>query len=1307
MESTSWIHTAHASVILLNTTKEAERICKKNGGLSVEQLLNAFGVFSNADTPVRTINGHITLPELRLRFLSTSNFKIIAPELSAAKVNQVISSSAENLLSPTSPDKIPQAVPTVETEDDIPSFMDSICTSASEPMPWYPAFKHEIIESFQCEETSMMYQPHAMLLVVSSTEGDPRHAFQQLGLPQNLPMVFQDGLFDMNLPKYHVILHDTCETRNTSIDPDAIYRNLSLAPNSGGVARINSTSTPIYEDLWSSHPYVRDLPKLDLNQPFGCYLSEDDRLALRTLIWDFGVKFVLPAMESKLFSLNETVAAVRKGVRNALKAWWRKPKDTSSKSTTYLYRYDSIESNMRQLADIAFLIRDYELAYNMYRLVRDDYKNDKAMLHCAHANEAIALCLFMMNGSVSDIHNALETVVSIYARLQVSSPQTSLVRHSTRASIISSEIYSSLYRRFPQSELMDSASSSLMRGSSATDSIHPNFAICAAVLLERAAFCDILARSTKFRKFGFRMVMAGHVYSTMGYAPHAARCYASARAIYANTRWYQVDDHITGTLARQLYGLNLPQQAIVLFLTRIGSGRHSKSQQMTLLTEFYDMVSECLQENNMVFMADFQVVGHDNNMKVLLVKSLAIPAIHDSSVVVFAHENASEFTMHVDMNDAHWKQLEFALLKEERIEELAKISLNWLELSNSSISSLHLPQRSKKKNLRPRTFILGETVYVEFQMKNHLACEVELKQLHLYGMYGTEIFPSRSTCVSVEHQDVTLAPYAEIMVRLSLRPKQVGQVQITGVRWALNSCVHGEHSFQLPGVLLQDSLKNRATRARAPDLSTTCDIQPAMPWLGVSVYQDGKEIPSPLVCLEGEVVVLELLLVNRGIASMDNLTIVCTNWQFVIEHTNQTIGCSGVVKILSDFTLQPGEHKSFRIFCRSLHVGPQNVRFLFRYGKAGSTCQRLVTLSLGVETLKSLQVTHAIHPSYDNIGEYILALTVHNGRKDGTKEATPTMSLLKVIAWSPYWSIENMLPCPIPSSCRPGSTLQWQETCTSYFRITQRTGDDSKNSVTLVDEQPVEYPFVEFLCLDQAKALTIDEKKKVLENGVGSDKNKLLRSIQSVRRENKNQTSSVNNYRHAGFKPTSEEALMQPEVEMHLVLQWAGTGAVVNSQQKKRCFGQSNLLNIQIRTPYLATSNTFPLTMALSYPDVVSLREKQQVPVTLHLRNDAAPLSPSISFTIEMLAPDEEHPSVRSSNTGPCLATPRVFWSGYTRQTYWNLKPNSGMNLSLTASFVSPGIYDMNRFRFVVTQNENKKPLTVFFPVEYLIQVLK
>ena len=57
------------------------------------------------------------------------------------------------------------------------------------------------------------------------------------------------------------------------------------------------------------------------------------------------------------------------------------------------YPHETIEAQIRLLADTAFAIGDLETALAHYRLARDDFKRDRALLHAGAAHEMIARSL--------------------------------------------------------------------------------------------------------------------------------------------------------------------------------------------------------------------------------------------------------------------------------------------------------------------------------------------------------------------------------------------------------------------------------------------------------------------------------------------------------------------------------------------------------------------------------------------------------------------------------------------------------------------------------------------------------------------------------------------------------------------------------------------------------------------------------------------------------------------------------------------------------------------------------------------------
>lgn len=59
-------------------------------------------------------------------------------------------------------------------------------------------------------------------------------------------------------------------------------------------------------------------------------------MALREFVADICRAHILPMLERRLLTLNHAVTSARKGVRNALKSWWRKPREETGTPTAGL-----------------------------------------------------------------------------------------------------------------------------------------------------------------------------------------------------------------------------------------------------------------------------------------------------------------------------------------------------------------------------------------------------------------------------------------------------------------------------------------------------------------------------------------------------------------------------------------------------------------------------------------------------------------------------------------------------------------------------------------------------------------------------------------------------------------------------------------------------------------------------------------------------------------------------------------------------------------------------------------------------------
>ncbi|DAZ94437.1 TPA: hypothetical protein N0F65_002755 [Lagenidium giganteum] len=1345
-----WVQETFVPVVLTCTTAEVERIAQKNN-LAFADLLNGFAQIGQADTPIRSVNHQVTLPDFNFRFIDSSQFGPLPLQEATRMLTDAVARRP-----PATAGVIDLDIPRVLSVEDVPTYLRVIGASDNpEPLPWYREFKHTLLDTFRCEEYSMMCQPAAMLLVVSSTEGNPRHCFEQLGHNRNLPPVFHQGLYDANIPKYYLVLHDSCETEGTSIDPDAIFRNLNISSSYGAVLRINSrpTDTPTETNagIWNTHPYVRP-PLFPSNleiypvvsEAHGCILSDEDLARVHSFVHDFGLRFVLPSLESRIFQLNEVVSAMKKGVKNVFKSWLRKPKDLSTRSSsnsTVLYKYDSIEAQTRLLADTAFMVRDYELALQMYRLARDDFKSDKSMFHCANANEMISLCLLLTKGSPVQMTNALDAASATYVKIN----NLATCRLAVRTAVIAGEIFTALSRSGLFTDYMDNASTALIRGSTMEQGI------CSAVLVERAAFCDIQCRLPKFRKYGFRLVMAGHMYSTLGLGPHSARCYALARAIYDCSGWYQVEDHINFTLAQQAYRLSDPMASINLFLKLIGTGRNSASQQEALLEEFRLIVKEFLQSGNPASSVKrsgpIAIQVNESNTKSLLVKDLCMPELDDSTTVVFAPVNATGVDRDVDGNEADadaWKELDQLATKELLIHDnmMSDKPGSWLRPNRS----LTMPVRTKKGALpKPDRYAVNESIYVEFEMKNALSCAVDVENIHVYGkfevksgeMAGLYDIPDDSATQGLldgSFVNLQLLPCSEERVRLSVTPKVPGTLTIIGVRWSIcGGDVRGEHAFNIPGPLLQDTRAHREARARAPNMTLIADVVGPMPWLGVQVERDTE------TAFVGEVMVARMSLFNAGTADLNGLHLCCSDAQLCVsDDTGKQpsglapyIGASGQVVDLRDLSLSPGESKQLTVWFRCMKPGKQAVRLLFKYHREDTTqakpVPRTVKLNLDVNCLPSIDVAYTVDPSFGSSGEYVLAITATNLRRDGGNEDDAKVQLDSVVCHSPSWSIVKFTESEdfvsSQSRARSALTLGFQEASTTYFRIIPNTSEQAKTVLPLQSPDAA-VPVHDHASLDQF--LCLEHALKLMSASAGSGeatKPGGFRTIQSVRRDNRAMQTATPEVEQNGLtpqrepQPTTRDALEYPaDVDGHLTLLWSvAQSDVVNGQQQARtCLGQTNITSLRVRS--VPNMNACPLTITMQYPSTTQLQPVPSNPATLlsfaevdvalTIRNDSTLQAPAIDFTVEMLHP-EDHKLRMDKHLRD--AAPPFYWSGLTKKRFAQFPPGAQETIPLKACFTAPGIYDLNRLRFVVFPMDTAQgapqpqPSVFVFPVEYLI----
>ncbi|KAL8812421.1 MAG: hypothetical protein Q9223_000336 [Gallowayella weberi] len=282
--------------------------------------------------------------------------------------------------------------------------------------------------------------PVACIIAVSSRSAAPLETIRQLysasGRGNNAipPWVGVDYL------RYYVLVHD--EDRDDIIKSTALFdlmkRHFGLhcfllrirglhcgGPDSGTVQSPECQGVAVAEQLAEAEVNEAVYPCASTSEGF---LFESDSLAIKSLIREMVTQSIVPFMESRVVTWNEQVASKRRGIggrfmslskrltgfgstRGANATTSTTPSLTNSNfdSSRGYYLPESPEAITRQLADYAFMLRDFKMAFSTYDTLRTDFSNDKAWSYHASANELASVSYLLIPQTLS-IRSIFEVV---------------------------------------------------------------------------------------------------------------------------------------------------------------------------------------------------------------------------------------------------------------------------------------------------------------------------------------------------------------------------------------------------------------------------------------------------------------------------------------------------------------------------------------------------------------------------------------------------------------------------------------------------------------------------------------------------------------------------------------------------------------------------------------------------------------------------------------------------------------------------------------------------------------------------------
>lgn len=617
---------------------------------------------------------------------------------------------------------------------------------------------------------------------------------------------------------------------------------------------------------------------------------------------------LLPQVERRIGILTRIVNDTKKGVKNVLKNFWRKPREETQEKGSVRYRYDRVESQILLLSDTAFSLKDYDFAMTHYKLVRDDFKADKSVLHVVHCSVMIAACQFLMDPMSNrgrDLIGHLEAVKECLPYILDSG------HFIARYAVLLSELYTAV----PGCRYPLEAAAVLLQASAAVSRL----SLLSALLSERAAlFC---IQAGQFRKYSFHHVLAGNKFYAVGNRAmrHAMVCYACVLLLHESGNWTGVKSKLYRILADELKSAGESgSRRAVLFMLRVvnfltqDSGTLNPLALADSVSVLYELlegkylgdveimkewkllktrqillgaipVSDRASKNDpedavnlkktmdlmKIESSDALVDSTDSSeaavRTVAVVHDIPVPTIVLPTVCFLEPVNGSALTRPFEKiaSDEEERVRSFSTMEQDWVKSYlagcSKLSFveTWVKMEETLASSMS----SRKIFLARKNLIvpLGESVVLRAELSNRFPVELLMNKLQLVL--------SDNSVFDVESADVALQGCENRVITLTATPGRIGIFQVIGATWYLSNSLQISQPLERLGPKLQKTLSQRINGIRGEDDSLSFEVVPEHPNLRVEISGIKNEI------IQGELTRISLSLLNEGAVAAGNIVV--------------------------------------------------------------------------------------------------------------------------------------------------------------------------------------------------------------------------------------------------------------------------------------------------------------------------------------------------------------------------------------------------------------------------------------------------
>lgn len=556
----------------------------------------------------------IVVKSVDLKFLAVTNFGAARPKF-------------QFLLLP--PQKVEQ-FPTVKDSATISAFQSQYSTISetfnrdSQLTPWFDEYRTKFFKSLGPSAFEQFEHPIAAIVATTSQDLNPVDSLQRLF--DRRATNIQNGLpryVDLSVVVYHyVLVHDangpvpiadamkryalvektwpgqttmvTLNSHKEAIENEdfQIWRSDSaLKSTSSG---LSSSQLPLPIPGSPSSSITGDLASSSVpNSPLGSaikgsslslasdaprkgfysrkvFISTSDmdscKRLVRTLVWSW----IIPHLEKTVQTIYPEVTKERSGLMHKFNLMWGSKfsrKNDENDPDGVLFEAASLEFRERRLADWAFMLGDFTVAYRTYMSLAEIYKNEAptapvALVYRASALEMAAnsLCLLASN-------NASLATPQQWAEIDRHFVEAwDLYQRGRRRTWARRSALSHAY--WAQWRLQASGSSAWER--LVNDSTDP---LELALLHQQRAFSYLLRSPARIRNYAFDLVKAADAFTTGHQFLHAVTCYFAAHQVYSMQTWSAVSDYLHFRIARLANVVDRPDlamQFITALLTENG-----------------------------------------------------------------------------------------------------------------------------------------------------------------------------------------------------------------------------------------------------------------------------------------------------------------------------------------------------------------------------------------------------------------------------------------------------------------------------------------------------------------------------------------------------------------------------------------------------------------------------------------------------------------------------------------------------------------------------------------------------------------